>query len=208
MMPRMIWTALLLFAATSICCAANAATLSFRKSGDAYVVFLDGGSTEFDTIEVSIPSRSPQVFTNITSGQVAGVPRPPGQQFTYYNRMLNADPLDIPGALGWTFLETTVTPTEVLFVGGPVGPGQRIDTSAQPGGRLFLANLMPGAAMARAEVLLYSNRSQMIVERLNAFMSLDSIPPDLEPFVPEPLSGTMAGIGLVVVVAAARRRNA
>lgn len=77
-------------------------------------------------------------FGRLDSGAVAGIPRPPGQQATYINRMLNADPLDVDGGMAWNILGLTRTPTEVSFAGGP--PVGKINTASEPDGRLFLAN--------------------------------------------------------------------
>ena len=82
---------------------------------------------------------SQMVFLNQNSGNRAGLPRPAGEPFTYMNRMINADPNDVEGALGWTVLGRINTPGELSFTAGP--RGGRIDTSAQPNGELFLANI-------------------------------------------------------------------
>jgi hypothetical protein len=78
-------------------------------------------------------------FANLNGGFLAGAPRPVGQASTYYNRMLDADPFDFPGALGWTVWNVVRTSSELSFVGEPLGG--KITTAKQPGGLLFLANL-------------------------------------------------------------------
>jgi hypothetical protein len=85
------------------------------------------------------PSPPGYAFANLSSGQVAGVPRPAGEAFTYYNRLLNADPLDAPGGKGWSLLGIKVTEDLVGFSGGPLGAN--ITTANEPNGQLFLANL-------------------------------------------------------------------
>jgi hypothetical protein len=100
------------------------------------------------------PSRR---FDRLGGGHVAGMPRPPGQQYTDINRLLNSDPLDFEGGLNWSIVGLTRTPTEVSFTGGPLGG--EISTADQPNGRLFLANLYipipepPAAALASLAVL-------------------------------------------------------
>lgn len=76
-------------------------------------------------------------FGNLSNGLTGNIPRPAGQPFTYYNRMLDGDPLD--GGMGWSLVGVVRTSTELAFAGGPLGAN--ISTSSQPGGRLFLANL-------------------------------------------------------------------
>lgn len=84
-----------------------------------------------------LPGR---VFANLTAGFIARVPRPAGQAFTYRNRVLDRDPAEpeVPG-LGWTQLGIVINANELSFTGGPLG--SVINTSGQPGGRLFIANV-------------------------------------------------------------------
>ena len=79
------------------------------------------------------------VFLNQNSGNRAGLPRPAGEPFTYMNRMINADPNDVEAHwVGRCWVELT----PLGSYRSRQGPrGGRIDTSAQPNGELFLANI-------------------------------------------------------------------
>jgi hypothetical protein len=117
----------------------NAIDLVATSAG-VHVRLVDAGSVIQD-LNVLFPLENAPLgsFSNLNSGLLAGVPRPAGQAFTYYNRMLDADPIDFPDSLGWTILGIVRTPTELSFAGGPLG--KVISTAGQPNGRLFLANI-------------------------------------------------------------------
>jgi hypothetical protein len=140
----------------------SAASLRFSPCDSPtgiYSLYLNGGADNgnFDTIIVDInPSPGAQLL-NPHSGAVGGSPRPPGDAFTYINRLINASPDDVPGGLGWTVLG--LTPVAEMangleFTAGPLGG--TIDTSTMPNGELFIANvnIAPGvSAMATVQVV-------------------------------------------------------
>jgi hypothetical protein len=134
--------------------------------------------------------NSPAMFTNNASGNNSGVPRPPGDSFTYHNRMLNGDPLDFPGALGLTQLGLVNIPQELSFtVANLFGT---ITTASQPNGDLFLGNVnMPGAG-ASASVLVQLLRAGNLVQELRM-----TVP------VPEP-SGALLGATAFAALSLAR----
>jgi hypothetical protein len=136
---------------------ANAALLTVEPAGvsfnGVYTLYLAGESTVFNGVGLSVKPDGGAMFLNATSAPFLGIPRPPGDPFTYRNRALDADPVDFPASKGWTLLGVVSTSHEQAFSGGPLG--QTIDTSGDPGGKLFLANLMlPPGATATATLQL------------------------------------------------------
>jgi hypothetical protein len=164
----------------------NAMSFRVTPGGDFHVRLVNGLTTVADfrfvpfldhpLAEYWSPSRP---FGNVDSGSVAGIARPPGQPFTYRNRLMNADPLDQPDTLGWTLLDIVVQPNEIELAGGPLG--RRITTADQPNGRLFLANLhfvIPepaAAALASIDVLLPMTTRR--ISRHTRWQSKSSRPP-------------------------------
>ena len=186
---------------------ARAARLGFAWVGESWAMFLNGEQLngQFNAVGVDLRPANPHTFTNIDSGQVAGSPRPPGDPFTYYNRRLNQDAED--GGLGWNILGLTLTSTQVAFLGGPLG--QMIDTSSEPFGWLFLANLhgLPPATtsvpfpLSWPQVRLVNLNGQTVWES-SGFGSVVILG---YPIVPEPAAGMLAGLGLMSLAALRRR---
>jgi hypothetical protein len=114
------------------------------------VQLVSAGTIQQELVQVLFPAVGP--FLNPSGGLSGGEPRPPGQQLTYINRLLNAEPFEFPGALGWTVLGLVNNPGELSFVGGPLGA--KINTATEPGGRLFLANLCANVAPEPASLSL------------------------------------------------------
>jgi hypothetical protein len=180
------------------CPAVNAATVSFTTNGEATSFYLDGAedNDQFDTIFFKAVPNAPAAFTNPGSGNVAGLPRPAGDAFTYYNRKLDADPLDVPGALGLSPFGLINTAQELSVTVADLGG--TINTSTEPGGRLFLANVnMPGSANFSA-----NGTATVQLLRLGALVEEHIVPFP----IPEPATLAMAGLGLVGIVAASRRK--
>jgi hypothetical protein len=123
------------------CSTATAASLSFTQTGNATSWFLNGESENgrFNGIKVTATISPPVTFTNPHSGIVAGAPRPPGQAFTYRNRMLDRDPLDFPEGRGLVIFDAVSTPTELSFFAGSLNGA--ITTANETDGKLFLANV-------------------------------------------------------------------
>jgi len=139
------------------CSAAHAAAIYVEESSanpGAFAIYLDGQSHNgnFNVVDFKVSPVAPATFQNVNSGLSAGVPRPPGQAFTYYNQLLNSDPVDFPGGLNWSLLGVVRTSTQVAFAGSPLG--QQISTTGQPGGKLFLANIYMPTGMAHGTVQL------------------------------------------------------
>jgi hypothetical protein len=183
---------------------AYAARKGFAKIGDSWSLFIRGDELNgmFDTVDVSYTPASGGQFANLASGLNAGVPRAPGEPFTFVNRALDQDPLD--GGSGWAIVGRTVTANQLSFAGGPLGG--RIDTSSGPQGWLFLANLSLTNDSARP---FASGRVQLInagviVSELPVLLDGSEIIPN--PLVPEPASGIIIIAG--ALGSAALRRDA
>jgi hypothetical protein len=191
MMTRLITAAV---AAVALCPQASAVSFFYERYGDAYALFLDGEELngKFDTIDFSAEPISPTTFDRIVGGIPGSHPgRPPGDPFTYINPRLTGDPLDHPEYQGWTMLGVFRTANRVAFAGSPLG--QKIDTSGQANGDLFLANLMLSEPYPAGK---FTARVQLI--------SAGTIVADLVA-VPEPATGVL---GVVAASAIAMRRRA
>jgi hypothetical protein len=185
---------LALMLAWAECSAANAASLSLTQNGNIFSLYIAGeeDNGNFDTVDVAISPTVGATFVNIDGG-LDGLfgARPAGQNFTFINRFLGRDP--VQGGEGWTVLGFTNTATGFGFAGGPLG--RTISTADEPGGRLFLANMVlsPPSGNADARVQLISAGN--VIEELRILF-----------VIPEPATITIAGLGLVGVVAASRRK--
>src|SRR5688500_13452814 len=84
---------------------ANAATLSVTQYPQTvYAIFIDGESTVFNALGFSAKPNGGATFRNVTSATVWTYPRPPGFPFTYRNRFLSEDPIEVPESKNWTLL--------------------------------------------------------------------------------------------------------
>jgi hypothetical protein len=121
--------------------------------------YIDGDNLNgaFDAIEFKTWTYPQNKFGNNNSGNAAGIPRGAGQQFTYPNRMLNADPLDFPGALGLTMSGLVNTTRELSFKA--TSPTGAISTASEPNGDLFLGNFyIPNNTFAPGSFYLWRIR--------------------------------------------------
>lgn len=180
------------------CSAVNAASVSSIASASnpgVYSIYLDATaeSGNFDTLFVKVLPDSGQQFTNVTTGNSGGLPRPSGAPFTYRNRALAADPLEVEGGLGWTELGVVNLATEISFTAGPLGA--KITSPPAPG--LFLANVqMPtGTGSYQVQVI---NAGALVQELTGPIAGV---------IIPEPATAGLAGLALCCV-AAFRRRTA
>ncbi|MBL9165331.1 MAG: hypothetical protein JNL18_21570 [Planctomycetaceae bacterium] len=167
---------------------ARAAQLSMTRNGAIYIFYVDGESLNggFETIYFQAKATPPGKFANVPNGAAPpGVPRPPGDSFTYPNRMLIADPLDFPGALGLSMVGFINNGQELSYaVGNLFGT---ITTANQPNGDLFLANLyVPDPTHFTATVQLIS-AGTVVFEATQT--------------IPEPAAGLVALVGLSSLLA-------
>ena len=185
--------AIMALLSTFSCPAGNAAQIDVvaNFSSNNYAIYLDGGLTngQFDVIDFRAVTGSANVFVNIDDGFDGFSPRPAGQDFTYINQLLGASRAQ--GGEGFTVLGATTTPTVVAFTAGPLGA--TIDTSTDPGGRLFLANLDLSSNFFYASIDLYSQGT--IIE------SFRIVP------IPEPASLLMMSFAAAFAVLALKSRR-
>jgi hypothetical protein len=177
------------------CASAEAASLHLvpAATNSSWAIYLDGSPQNGDFNAVKFDATPVGgTFLNTTGGLDGGVPRPPGQAFTYYNRLLNADPLDFPASLQWTLLGISANANLLGFTGGPLGLS--ISTAGQPGGRLFLGNVLPSAGGSFIAKVQLSNAAGNIVADLQA------VP------VPEPTSAAVVGAAMAIWTLSRRRR--
>ena len=175
--------------------AATAASLSVDQVGNVFSLYLNGQgfNGQFNVVATEIIPAAPAAFANISTGLNGLTPRSPGEPFTFRSRWLDAPVLD--GGQGWSILGITVAPNLVKFDGAPLG--LQIDTSAQPGGRLFLANVvLPYGATATANVDLVGN-GQYLAHLSTTFATGN---------VPEPATLILAGLSMGGVCFLRRRR--
>jgi hypothetical protein len=162
---------------------------------------VDGEFDAFDEIRFDARIYGRATFTNPNSGLSAGIPRPAGDPFTYPHRMLDADPGDIPGALGLVRTGLINEPRWLSFT--VTDADGTIDTAPQPNGDLFLANLnlsspaLSGDLVVFTRVCLFSEGR--IVNMLSDVLALDSP-------LPEPASSFLA-VGALSGLVALPRNN-
>jgi hypothetical protein len=167
----------------------NVATAYLHAArGSAFGGDLNG---DFDTVDFLFSTNAGTSLTNISSGFDAGVPRPAGEPFTFRNRVLDQDPLD--GGLGWNVLAPSpaITATTMQWAGGVLGG--TIDTGPAQGPGLFLANLHFNGPADRAGGF---GRVQLI--------RAGTVVAEL-PFIPEPASIGLVGMGMLGLTALRRR---
>jgi hypothetical protein len=186
---------LTLIACASACSAANAALLTVEPAGissnGVYTLYLAGESTVFNALGLSVKPNGDAMFLNLPAIIGLGIPRPPGGPYTDRNRALDEDPSEYPASRGWTLLGVQTNANGIVFSGGPLG--RLIDTSGEPDGKLFLANLMlPPGATATATLQLVNGVDTVYTQTLQ-------FP------IPEPAGIGMMGLGTLTLFV--QRRN-
>jgi hypothetical protein len=176
------------------CSTANAASLVVERTNNdqTNAIYLVGEAQNglFNTVKLDATPSDGAAFQALNSGLDAGVPRPAGQQMTYLNRQLNADPLD--GGLGWSLLGTATTANSLAFSGGPLG--SNITTADQAGGRLFLGNVQLPAGAKGVALVQLSDAAGSVVADLTGQLG-----------VPEPATFGLVSMSLLGLFAARRR---
>ncbi len=199
------FTALL---AVSVATTVSAASLSVTTTGTgvntAYSVYLNGGADNdnFDTINMIATPTSGNTFLNPNTGLASSFPRSPGEPSTFRNRFLDRDPGEGDGGRGYSQFGAVQTTAGLEFTVAALGG--TISTAGEPGGNLFLANFNINtpignpSALGQATVTIFSAGNVVGTPLTVTF-------PDA---IPEPATLAMAGMGLVGIIAASRRRKA
>ncbi len=112
----------------------------FSLGSSNYALYVRSENTVFEVLTLTITPRPGVTFANISTGNNLGVPRSPNEDFTFANRRLDGDPLDDPRNKGWSFATRTANANLLDITVGP-NPEAPIDTTSEPNGRLFLANI-------------------------------------------------------------------
>lgn len=175
---------------------ASAASLSVDQVGNVFSLYLNGQgfNGQFNVVAAEVIPASPAAFANIDAGLNGLTPRSAGEPFTFLSRWLDAPVVD--GGLDWSILGITVSPSLVKFDGSPLG--LQIDTSTQPGGRLFLANVvLPYGATVTANVDLVGN-GQYLAHLSTTFATGP---------IPEPATLMLAGLSMGGMLFLRRRRD-
>jgi hypothetical protein len=164
-------------------------------SNNVYNFYIDGDNLNgtFDTIFFQVKALVGS-FINNNSGAVGGVPRPAGDDFTYPNRMITADPLDFPGGLALTQVGLVNTAQELSYTAGKLGG--TVTTAAEANGDLFLGNVdmtYPGGGTFQIQLIAAGN------------VVYDSQPLTFGSIFPEPASLSIAALGFTGLVAVRRR---
>ena len=131
---------------------AQAATLVLKRNAQPnnWSLYIDTEATVFGSIQIDVFPRAGIGFGALSSG----TSRAAGDPNTFRNRVLDADPLD--GGLGWLVPGAVVNATTFSFGGGP--PGEKINSSTQPNGDLFLANFFfTGQPLANRWAVFFSS---------------------------------------------------
>jgi len=186
--------ALAAVASLFVASAANAAVLSVTSNAaqGIYSALINTGSDVIDTIDVKFTPGAGSTFINNNSGLASGVPRNPGDPFTYPNRKLNADPLDVDGGQGWTFFGLTNNANTLEFTGTPIGSTINTNNTG-----LFLGNVMLNSPASTGTVTIKGLRLGNEVFNLTENLGAP---------IPEPATLAMAGLALVGMVAIGRRK--
>ncbi|MBL9165332.1 MAG: PEP-CTERM sorting domain-containing protein [Planctomycetaceae bacterium] len=200
---RSLIPSLALLAACCLASAASAASMALTYQNNAYAFYLNAGEYNgaFDTIYFQAKATPPSVFANLNTWGSEAFPQPPGNPFTYYNRLLSADPLEYPGAVALTQIGTVITAQELSFAVGKLGG--TISTVDQPYGYLFLANVYQSGAPGWVATLQMLSAGTIVQE----FHLVTPLTPP-GPQLPEPASVAMFGVGTLALSTIVRRRPA
>jgi len=169
----------------------------YNPANHSTAIYLDGGvqNGSFETIDFKATAVAPTVFANQSTGLISFAQAlPPGEDATYPNRLLGADPLDISGGLGLFQIGIVNIQSQLSFVAG--SPFATINTATQPGGKLFLANLdLPSDRLAYVQVNVVLSRQGTWVAELSHVLT-----------IPEPSAFAIAATSLFALSAIRRRR--
>ncbi len=178
----------------------RAASLDFTSpTPENVAVYVKSDGTLFDFFRLTLTPGAGVTFARLRSGYASGgVPLGPNEKGTYRNRVLDADPSDIDGGKGWAYSPIQSGSNGIDFFMGP-NPAIPIDTSGEPGGRLFLANawlaIPPATRPFAFQVTLELVNNGVTVQTLSAALA------------PEPSGGCLAPIALAALTKVARRRR-
>jgi hypothetical protein len=174
-------------------------TVTPQGANNAYSLYINTNGTVMNGLDMQATPNRGSSWLNPSSGLSSGAPRPAGQAFTYRNRYPDLDPADPDnsGGKGWTLVAPTTTAALVTISGGPLGGF--INSATEPGGKLFLANfLLPLGGTGTIVIKAVNGAPVVDIQTIPFFL-------DNEPQGPEPTALSLAGLGLIALVAMTRQ---
>jgi len=167
-------------------------------ANNIYSFYIDGDDQngKFETFYFEARAVT-GAFLNTSSGNVLGVPRPPGDPFTYPNGMITAHPEDFPDALMLSRLTYVNNSQELSYlVGRQFGP---ISTASQVGGDFFLGNVMLSDVQAIGTFRIW------LLSAGRTVYDTGMLP--FSPTIPEPASLSVAVVGIIGLLSSRRLRR-
>ena len=167
-------------------------------ANNIYSFYIDGDDQngKFETFYFEAKAVT-GAFLNTSSGNVLGVPRPPGDSFTYGNTMITAHPDEFPGGLMLVRDDYTNNSNELSYLAARYF-GQ-ITTASQVGGDLFLGNVMLSDAQAIGTFRIWLLSAGRTVYDTGVLR--------FSPSIPEPVGLTAAVIGFMGLITSRRLRR-
>lgn len=159
-------------------------------ANNVYSFYIDGDDQngKFDTLYFETRALTGE-FLNVTSGNVFGVPRPPGDPFTYGNTMIMAHPDEFPGGLMLVRDAYINNSQELSYLAAKFGG--KISTASQSGGDLFLGNVMLSDPQAIGAFRIWLLSAGLTVYDTGVLQ--------FSPTIPEPACTSLMAAGILSV---------